>query len=62
MRTLEVFGPASSFIDEENDPQRDCHSWPEKAQLIRGISVGVCGKLPVLVCFTIIDYYHNLVA
>lgn len=30
-RALELSSPASSFIDEENDPQRDFLSWPKKS-------------------------------
>lgn len=38
---LDVSGPTSSFIDEENDPQRNCLSQPKKkkkkiVQLMRG--------------------------
>lgn len=29
-RMLDVSGPTSLFIDEENDPQRNCLSQPKK--------------------------------
>lgn len=54
MRTLEVSGPTSSFIDAILDQK--------KAQFMRGISAGVCGKLPALAIYYCERNYHNLVA
>lgn len=61
-RALELSSPASSFIDEENDPQRDFLSWPEKVQLMKGISLGIRGELPVLAKSCCVTSYHYLAA